>query len=776
MLTPSSGTLADYNSSVLGGKSTHARIVFPVQNKTFTDGDIAMDGGLSITQIMNHETDLTMGNAVSSELNVLFLNNGQFSGFDWTEEFHVDFGVDISGTTNWVTVGYFKGKKPERIKRTEMIDFTAYDRMQLFDVLADDFIASLSFPMTMSQIYSALCTHVGITSVSCDEMANAMAMSYTENPFQTGITCRQILAWIAEANCCYARVNASGNVVLSWFTDQTSAYSITGDDYFDIHLDEEDAPAVDSVRISSSEEDTTGFIYPVGGNNVIYQIVDNPLLWELSSANRTTILTDMVTRFTAFGTYTPCVLNAIGNWMVETGDIIEVGYDGNQVMNMPIFSRAIHWNGGCVDGYECTGNAERTEMTPSAKEKYETGGKLSNKYTVQSGVDITDEGVVISGGKMIKVISGGSIDMQANTSFNVESDTFIVQSNNIDISDSGHVAILDRIYQHDSSYVDTIMTLGTHEPLYNFNVRGRIKVEQYNSSRPQSGYYTTVGNENATSIQDKKYNAQIMIGSKVFGGSGSPLVPMISGSCSIIDTSGGSTPIYTSSYGDWYLGNVYIMESIQGDGVANNLTTTTEGKVLDARQAQNLAWSIYIDNNDNTWAKIWNKVSVIPLAKPATIYITSSAMSVFTGGVITSGAWHGTISRTSSSAFSLMLKSSGNIIRACAISGASSSSSGTFTFKTKADDIVKSLSCANGTNTFTIEAGSHIRIDLITTNTARMGTIIVCGNSNGTSVYYKADVGSDVTVSSSGANLIITTNNVIAMYCTVYKGDITAAT
>ena len=203
MLTPTSPvTLSDYNAAILNGNATHARIVFPIQNVTFTGDDISAEGGITLTQIMNPDTDLVMGKAVESQIVIHFLNNGQFTGFNWTEEFRVDFGVEISGSTSWVTVGYFTGKKPERITRAEVIEFTALDRMSKFDTLADDFLSTLTYPKTMTQIYSALCTYIGVTKETGNENSTVMSTSYSASPFTNGITCRALLAYIAEANCC----------------------------------------------------------------------------------------------------------------------------------------------------------------------------------------------------------------------------------------------------------------------------------------------------------------------------------------------------------------------------------------------------------------------------------------------------------------------------------------------------------------------------------------------------------------------------------------------
>lgn len=422
MLTPTNVTLAQYNEAILNGNEKYVRIVFPTQNITLTGDDISADGGLIINQILNAEQDLVMGRAVMAETIIRFINSSTFAGFDWTEEFHIDFGVKIGNDINWVTVGYFKGKKPKRTVGVNIIEFTAYDRMRWFDELADDFIAGLTFPCTMADIYTALCTFVGISSAAGDEMQNEMAMEYSENPFVNGVTCRDILSCIAEANCCYAKITADGKVKLTWYAEQD--YTLTEDDHFGVVVDETDVPAIDTVRISSTEDENAGSVYPVGNNDVIYDIIDNPLLLCLGTADRTTVMADILTRLDAFGAYTPASVSAIGNWMVETGDIIAAVHDGNQTVNIPVFVRGFVYDGSCGDMYESTGSADR-EMTPTTREQYEEGGKLGRKYNVVSGVDINEDGVTVTGGKFVKIKSGG---------------VFEVESQNLDVdSDLGYI-------------------------------------------------------------------------------------------------------------------------------------------------------------------------------------------------------------------------------------------------------------------------------------------------------------------------------------------------
>ena len=586
MLTPSSGTLADYNAAVLGGNRTHVRLVFPVQNVTLTDDDISADGGLTLTQILNAETDLTFGAAVSNELIVNLLNNGQFTGFDWTEEFRLDFGVEISSVTNWVTVGYFKGKKPERTARVEIIVFTAYDRMQAFDTLADDFVSSLTFPSTLSAIYGDLCTYIGVASVSGDELADAMALTFSANPFNSGITCRQILAWIAEAAGCYARIDAGGHVKLVWFADQTGSYSINGNQYFDISLDEDSAPAIQAIRVGCTyDESVSGFVYPTGTFTTVYQLLDNPFLLNVASGDLITVLTAMMTRFTAFGAYVPMGVNAIGNWMVEPGDIIEVA-EGNDTYSMPIFGRALNWNGSCEDGYEATGNSFRAELSESNIESYETGGLIANKYTIKSGVDITDQGVIVSGGKYIKLISGGILDVEA-TNFTIDSSSGYVGSGDWGFDANGLLLTKD--------HENTLPQGTTHKiglALGRNTAPTGVESICYIDFEPLDAY----PNLTYPGMQIGVGNNYLSIRKGQRSDSTDP--PGTPYSDNIIQPTNGNFCLGTKTkrYYEGFFENLYISSSyykvLDTSNIANNLTTSAAGSVLDASQGKALKDSV----------------------------------------------------------------------------------------------------------------------------------------------------------------------------------------
>ena len=563
MLTPTGVTLAEYNAAVLAEKPTHVRIVFPLQNVTLTDRDISANGGISVTSYLNPNDDLCAGTAMMSEIVIRFINSSVFAGFDWTEEFRVDFGVEISNSIEWVTIGYFKGKKPERTVRVDVIDFTAYDRMQKFNTLADEYLASITYPETIGNIYHGLCTFLGIGYEAGNEIADSMALSYDESPFPKGISCRQLLSWIAEANCCMAKITAAGNVKLMWYSDQTANYSLTGRQYFDLFVDESTVPVIDAVRIASTDENITGFIYPVSNSNP-YTILDNPLLLNLGTSEKTAYITEVISRFSNIGTYTPVTVSAVGNWVVETGDIIEVVYDnGNSVVNMPVFNRVMVWAAGCEDGYQCTGKTERTDPVEAAKEQYELGGKLSDKYTIVSGVDIDEDGVTVSGSKYVRIRSGGVFD---------------VESTNMDVdSDDGYIA-LKNIKDH----VPYSLFLGKHDYLDDQHTL----LVQFGGNYGNGLFWIddteTIGTKLRHYCGLRLIQFDEAVGGAMFRLFG------VSGIAYEYNKSTG-TEYVSAAYGNAKFTNLFL-DHLYGNAVRNNLTaqSTDYGYALDARQGKAL--------------------------------------------------------------------------------------------------------------------------------------------------------------------------------------------
>ena len=437
MLTPTGITSANYWSAIKTGNHTHIRMTFTGQNIVLDDSDIAING-IAIHDMFNGETDLVFGKAVCKQFTANILNSSKLNGLVWTGEFTLEMGVEVGNpaTTYWVQLGIFSGEKPNNVTTVDVIQFTAYDRMTQFDVLADKFLDSLTYPKTVKNIYDLLCAYIGLSNVAGDELANIMDRSYSVLPVDmSGYTCRDILALIAEACGCYAKIDNQGRVVMRWFTNNTS-HAITGDEEFSIESgdindgltwDEADtytwneidnltwddicgyqeAYSIDMIQVRQSGNDLD-VNYPAyyGGN--MYVIVDNPFLFTSTAAEITNYIKPLYDRMVAFGGYLPVNISCVGCWLVEAGDIITATVKTNTI-TVPIFVKSMTWNGAINDSYETTGNKQRTVYSSNADREKVINSKYirmfveDNFYQRRSGIEINNDGVEIYGNKYVLI-------------------------------------------------------------------------------------------------------------------------------------------------------------------------------------------------------------------------------------------------------------------------------------------------------------------------------------------------------------------------------------
>lgn len=465
MLTPTGVTYAQYWDAIKAGNPTHVRFTFLGQNIVLDDTDVYLNSGVVVTDMFNGDTDLVFGRTLSKQITVTFLNSSKLNNLKWTGEFTLEFGVDIGSpaTTYWVNMGYFTGEKPKNVTSVQTIAFTAYDRMSRFDILADEFVKSLTYPKTVSQIYDALCAYVGIQNVEGDELANIKSRSFASAPAEMeGYTCRDLLAMIAEACGCYAKITAEGKVKLVWFTDNT-AHAVTGTEEFSVESgdvndgmtwDEADtyywddfdnftwddvcgyqeALRVDRLYVKQLSSDMD-INYPYDYGDMVYSIIDNPFLSVASYADVTSYLKPIYDRLYNFGGYLPVSLECVGNWCVEAGDIITIDVN-NLTITFPVFVKTMRWSGAINDAYETTGTTNRQVYSSEAnKQRVLTSKEIKmyvddNYYKIRSGIAITPEGVTVTGGKFIKIESGGVFDVQS-TNFSISSnDKRMVCGNN----------------------------------------------------------------------------------------------------------------------------------------------------------------------------------------------------------------------------------------------------------------------------------------------------------------------------------------------------------
>lgn len=354
----------EFLSALKNGAEQNIRLEF-ASGAVIDKVQISASGGFRYQQILNRDGDMQMGNAIMSSIEVSLLNiDGYFDGFDFSEECTAKYGVKVGDEYQYINLGVFKGDRVNRT-RSRTFQYSANDRMSVFEKDASEFIASLKFPIELYQIFRKLCDYVGVgwSAVSCFNGAKPVPV----NPFRHGdYTCREVLSWIAEAMCSYAVIDRNGKCNLVWFGD--ADYTVPKSDRFELNQSEIVAPPVSRLEVYTSYSD---MLNTSGSGDNLYTIADNPFLYaenDDDTASLQVFADNIYTRLADFPEYYPSSFRAVSNPAIECGDIIRVVSDDGTEITFPVFVQTIQWSGSGKTEYENTGNPRRENVPVAQRE------------------------------------------------------------------------------------------------------------------------------------------------------------------------------------------------------------------------------------------------------------------------------------------------------------------------------------------------------------------------------------------------------------------------
>lgn len=274
--------------------------------------------------------------------------------------------ADAVNKYEYVPLGTFYFSTPEQ-RRVANISCEALDGMQKFNVDVDDWWAGLTWPLTRGQLLASLCTYVGVTlktttfPSSTESIASAPMAG-------NGLVGKDVLGWIAETACAYARMSRDDKLELVWFTAQN--VKLTQNQHFGDSPAEYETPAIQALHVQVANTDL-GVMLPENGTGNEYQVLDNPLYYGSTEAEIRGKAQDLYEKLIAFPAYTPNSVDAVCDWSIEPGDIIQVvGGDGT-TRTLPIFRMALKWGGGWARAtYECTGGTGRKPAPQSKRREF----------------------------------------------------------------------------------------------------------------------------------------------------------------------------------------------------------------------------------------------------------------------------------------------------------------------------------------------------------------------------------------------------------------------
>lgn len=304
----------------------------------------------SVSEFMAHKLSLWSGRGLSFQ---------DGTAYEFTSE-----GVD---KYEYVPLGTFYFSTPEQ-RRVANISCEALDGMQKFNVGVDDWWAGLTWPLTRGQLLASLCTEVGVALKtttfpgSTESIASAPMAG-------NGLVGKDVLGWIAETACAYARMSRDDKLELVWFATQN--VKLTQNQHFGDSPAEYETPAVQALHVQVANTDL-GVMLPENGSGNEYQVLDNPFFYGSAEAEIREKAQVLYEKIITFPAYTPNSVDAVCDWSIEPGDIIQVvGGDGN-TRTLPIFRMVLKWAGGWARAtYECTGGTGRKPASQSKRREFQ---------------------------------------------------------------------------------------------------------------------------------------------------------------------------------------------------------------------------------------------------------------------------------------------------------------------------------------------------------------------------------------------------------------------
>ena len=323
---------------------------------TFTDGttlpiadEDLWSNGLKFEDAVSQSGSFDIGAAIVNKL-TLQINNfsGKFTDYVWDDARVVcHIGMKLSNGIEKIRICTMTVTDAP-YQSTAIINLTCEDYMRKFD--RDYSESKLTYPATRLQIVQDACNVCGVTlqSVRFDN-DNIVVKS---RPADDSITFRQVIAWVAQMGCQWARADAYGRLCLGWYEKDISKTDpdITAKDtngftpwLYDVEIT--GVKVTEYVDNSSKNEAKT---YQSGKSDYTVEIGENKLIQEGMGETICSIIADRCVgmKFRPFST------SSLTNIEWEAGDAVLISdRKGNKYKS---YLTSVTLNPGAFEQLECS--------------------------------------------------------------------------------------------------------------------------------------------------------------------------------------------------------------------------------------------------------------------------------------------------------------------------------------------------------------------------------------------------------------------------------------
>ena len=352
---------------------------------TFTDGSTLSitdedlwSNGFKFEDAVSQSGSFDIGAAIVNKL-TLQINNfsGKYTDYIWDGARVVcHIGLELSTGIEKIRICTMTVTDAP-YQNTAIISLTCEDSMRLFD--RDYSESKLSYPATRLQIIQDACEVCGVTLQSTRFDNDDLIIQ--NRPDDSSITFRQVIAWIAQMGCQWAKTDAYGRLCLGWYKNEVpdNFYNKEEVPWKDIEgkdiLDTTGAQIITVMQKGITAIDTNGFTpwlydveitgvkvteyvenssqneaktYQSGESGYVIEISDNKLIQEGSGEKICQIIADRCVGLK----FRPFTTGALTNIAWEAGDTIAISdRNGKQYKS---FLTSVTLNPGAFEQLECS--------------------------------------------------------------------------------------------------------------------------------------------------------------------------------------------------------------------------------------------------------------------------------------------------------------------------------------------------------------------------------------------------------------------------------------
>ena len=344
---------------------------------TFTDGSTLSitdkdlwSNGFKFEDAVSQSGSFDIGTAIVNKL-TLQINNfsGKYTDYIWDGARVVcHIGLELSTGIEKIRICTMTVTDAP-YQNTAIISLACEDSMRLFD--RDYSESKLSYPATRLQIIQDACEVCGVTLQSTRFDNDDFIIQ--NRPNDNSITFRQVIAWVAQMGCQWAKTDAYGRLCIGWYEKESNIpANITSKDTsgFTPWLYDLEITGVKVTEYSSNSSESNAKTYQSGDEGYIIDISENKLIQPGTGQTICSIIAERCVGLK----FRPFTTSALTDIALEAGDAITITDRNGEEHKSYLTSLTL--NPGTFEQLECSAKS----VSRNKQKQYTLNQQAQSEY------------------------------------------------------------------------------------------------------------------------------------------------------------------------------------------------------------------------------------------------------------------------------------------------------------------------------------------------------------------------------------------------------------